>query len=734
MLRRANFIWFVIFFASSALGYHHGAMGFDHGFVRPVADTTCIVTTGNCTGVGSGSALFTAAGCNGSADDVAAFNSFNAWATGTWQVAHPGLLLELDIPSGSVCNFISGNVNSNKIAAGILRFQLVGYGATLTDNHGTGGGFFLGCQVCGVQFNGTASTARLVTVSAGASCVTLITPADISKFTASTYTLIAGIDPQGFGDPPNPQIFEWIFISSLDAAHQCNGSTAGASVHFSTPLQFSYESTWPSYNAGDAGHSDQGGPATLYALGGVWNITHAYYGLTIDQRGAQTNANGMAVSFRDIGCGTSGFCVIPSQNLNYSLTNVTATSTTTEFDKIVSNITQTNINFRRILVQSAGQNWTCTDCTVGPIGVSGTAGVTTFVRGNIADLSIGAIAFGVSGSFTATNTVISSLETAGANQSNIDTVGVWSGSTLTVPQNMTVSAAASCGTTCTQFTVTSTAGWSNGLTIPFGAGSCGQYTGTLSITIIDSTHFSIPQAFVSTCSGSIGNLPLNWAIPRANVYFNGGSHGSTVGPMLQVADLSVGANNATVVSFNKNGLPLSGGLPTMPGGPPFSITAHPAPSWSCTGCTGAINVTDITGVPTGPYGSQATRIVTASNSGNATAMPIFGPLSELDMTVTAACGAASNIGFEQTMFTATLGSVSFGSWNPTANALVSSATPRVVTPTTSSGAQSGDSLVTPGTGTLILTGQTIPFYSAVGNCGSASTTVTVKTNQGVVYP
>jgi len=115
-------------------------------------------------------------------------------------------------------------------------------------------------------------------------------------------------------------------------------------------------------------------------------------------------------------------------------------------------------------------------------------------------------------------------------------------------------------------------------------------------------------------------------------------------------------------------------------------------------------------------------------------MPAFGPLAELDMTVTAACGGASNVGFEQAYFIATLASTSFGTWNPTANAAIASATPRKVTPTTSSGAQTGDSLITPGAGTLILTGQSIPFYSTVGNCGSASTTITLKTNQGVVYP
>jgi hypothetical protein len=111
-------------------------------------------------------------------------------------------------------------------------------------------------------------------------------------------------------------------------------------------------------------------------------------------------------------------------------------------------------------------------------------------------------------------------------------------------------------------------------------------------------------------------------------------------------------------------------------------------------------------------------------------------LSELDMTVTAACSGASD--FDAAVggggFISTLGSASYSIWNPTVNAQISSGTPRIITPTSSSGAQSGDSLVTPGAGSVVLLGQQLPGYSAVGNCGSASTTITAKTNQDVVYP
>jgi hypothetical protein len=113
----------------------------------------------------------------------------------------------------------------------------------------------------------------------------------------------------------------------------------------------------------------------------------------------------------------------------------------------------------------------------------------------------------------------------------------------------------------------------------------------------------------------------------------------------------------------------------------------------------------------------------------------FGQLTELDETVTGACSGASNLQFlSGPAFIQTLGSATLGTWGPTVNAAIANATPRIMTPTTTSGTQSGDSLVAPGTNTWILGGQLSPQYSAVGNCGTASTTFTVKTNQGVVYP
>lgn len=721
---RIAFVLAALLLCVSVHAWTHGNAG-----VIPAPAVACNITTGNCTGIGGGFSLFTAATCNGTADDAPAFTSFNTWAVTTWQASHTGLI-ELDIPSGKICEFISGNVNNNHVAQGILQFQLVGYGATLADASGTGGGFFLGTgSQSGIQFNGTASTVRLATASAGSSSITLLDTSKCGLWSAGNAALISGIDPQGFGDPPNPSIFEWVTVSSTAS---CAGSGA---ITLTVPLLHSYKSTWPLYNAGNPGNSDQGGPATLYALGNptAWAATHLYAGISIDQQSVQTNAIGMNMTLRDMSVpNTDGFCVIPSQNKNFTVINGTFHNCDAEFDKIISNATFQNVDYRQIKIQQASplESWTCIDCAINN-SLQGTPGPTTFVRGNVASLQIGAISYGVSGSFSATNTVISAFSIGGSGLNEIDTRGVWASGNFTVPQNLSVSSFANNGSGLIRLTVPSTGGWSTGIV----GDGCG---GTFPVTVIDGTHVDLQGSTFSSgvCNGTsaFGSLPLTWAVPSANVYLT--RQYGPLGLMLQVADLAVGANNSTVVSFNQNGSPYAGGFPTLPGTGSPTIAAHPAPSWSCVGCTGTQTVTDLASPSASglPYGSYASRVVTAANS-NTVAMPVFGLLIEEDITVTAACSGASNFGLEQTYFYQTVGSGTISqSWNATVNAQTPSTTPRKIFPTTSSGGQGGDSLTTPGVNAWFVSGQTIPFYSNVGNCGSAATTFTVQTNQGVVYP
>lgn len=773
--------------------------------VVPTADIVCTITTGNCVGTGGGSSVFTAATCNGIADDANAFISYHTFAT-TWQSTHVGLLMELDIPSGKTCEFGGIDSNHNKIAQGLKVFQLVGYGAEFGDLNGTGGGFALGGGG-GIQFNGTSSTVRLATVTAGSSSITVLDTSKCSLWNNGDWAVVTGIDPQGFGDPPNPQILQYVQILSTAS---CAGSGI---ITITSPLIDTYKSTWPVYNAGDILHSDDGGPATLYQLVQDWDATQVYYGLKINQASGQTNAIGRDITFRDATCPIA-FCVIPSQNKIFRAINFQAAGSSVEIDKVVENVIMDNVAYRRLIFQSGGVNFSCNNCTVGPIGISGTSKSTIITNSNITDLSIGTTSYGGAGSFSATNSLFTTFGLSGSGMSQVDARGVWSSIGFTVPQNFSILGSSDNGSGLTRLTVNTTAGWTTGIVTDISSSraidTASLCNSTSSLTVIDPTHFDISgsssaannvsvsiaspavvtktahgfainntvvfgnpptgltagttyfiiasgfttnafevsatlggaaintsgspvgQAFLQ-CVGNAGSLPLTWATPGYYVYFSSGQ--APLGPILRVADLAVGANASTVVSFTLNGSAYTSGFPTMPGTPgTFRVTTHPAPLWSCVSCTGSPLITDTMGGPAGPYGSYAQRIVTTANSGSPIQMPIFGQLTELDILVTAACSGASNIGFEQTATTMTLGSSVFGSWNPTANALISNATPRKVFPTTSSGAQSGDVLTAPGAGTWLVYQQQLPFYSNVGNCASASTTVTIKTDQGVTFP
>src|SRR5262249_29244969 len=64
--------------------------------------------------------------CDGVADDTANFDAFTSWAR-QWQQTNSGLI-ELDIPSGSNCTTVTG-----QIALGIKKLLVMGYGASI--NH-----------------------------------------------------------------------------------------------------------------------------------------------------------------------------------------------------------------------------------------------------------------------------------------------------------------------------------------------------------------------------------------------------------------------------------------------------------------------------------------------------------------------------------------------------------------------------------------------------------------------
>jgi len=281
--------------------------------------------------------------CTGATNDNTAFTTANTDAI-NWQNTPNVGIVEIDIGSGRSdlqdCEFTSGG-SGNSFLKGIKQIRLVCLstgGCKLGDGGGTGNGFFLG----GVgQINDNVHSARIQTVSAGSSAVTLVTAGQNTRFTVGQWVLITGLDLQGFGNPTNPHFFEYALVTAI------NGSSGAISL--SAPLNNSYKSTWPAYTSGDGSNVDQGGPATIYALDPTWDTEVYIDGFTIDQA-SQTTANGRKVTFHN--CTFTTTAGIPSQNLSWSLINSTET-TTVEMDKLVGTVAAYNSSFTGIDFQSS---------------------------------------------------------------------------------------------------------------------------------------------------------------------------------------------------------------------------------------------------------------------------------------------------------------------------------------------------------------------------------------------
>jgi hypothetical protein len=260
--------------------------------------------------------------CNGVANDSRAFMSFNSWArTQTRSI-------KLTIPSGRICNVSS---TPNAFAQGIKNLVVSGYGATLIS------GWLGGLGIIPTSNNNS----RVATVKAGATSVTLLNRRQSSRFRVGSWAVLAGLDTQGEGFPPNDAFFEYVKINAINAAT--------GQITFSNPIRNSYKSTWPHYPPPTA--YDTGGPATLFALAPSWDTSVEYQGMTIIS--SQAYAKGRSVTFTDVtfNCSGSGG-LAPTENLNITLNNVTQ-HCQMEVDKLVDNFTINGGTFDQLYFQSS---------------------------------------------------------------------------------------------------------------------------------------------------------------------------------------------------------------------------------------------------------------------------------------------------------------------------------------------------------------------------------------------
>ena len=724
------------------------ANGMDHGSGSPGTGplVNCVLTTGNCSGTGGGSALFTAATCNGVVDDSAAFASFNSWAVGTWQSSHSGQI-QLTWPASSTC--VIGNAGTVQCSAfvavnscpfvNIKNLLIQGNNGRLnTTNLGSLGGLGI------IQDN--AHSARTASANKGDTCASLITPAQASLFSTGAPVMMGGFDLQSiwkspFGFPPNLQFFDHLHVASVDASHKCDGITAGASVHFTTVLSNQYLSTWPNYNSGNAFQVDPGGPATLYALDPSWDAIIEVDNLTIDYSN-QIYAKNDTIIYNNVVFTHN--CAVPSENNLFKAINTNFGPCIMEADKLVESMVTQNVTAGEFQFQSPSPKlWTDTGSTFSslqgtPLVFTGTGTTVSSV------MKLGAIGYGRSNASSCTNCSIASLTQGGINDNGL-THGVqntysMSGGVINVSNGALYTSVVSNGGAA-QLVVDSSAGWTTGQYLQVGP-NAGVYGGVWQVTVDNPTHMTlVGSTFTITDSGYIcsagsvssPNCPVEWAAPGSNIMFVGTNGIEAIGQVTAVTQ------DASQVHIATTGLGSSF---------PSDVTAiitHPAPIFNCSGCTGAdAQIASLAQAPlNAPLYSYQTYTYPGTIGTTAQAgFMMWGALSLLEMNVTSVSTSATI--FHLTQFDNWAGYLSGSTYRyntsaggPAVDAHTSGDrkvnASGTVTCNGSGGACSGSDVLTTPSGVWLGGGGSGIQFKSTPSAG-ASITVTVQTNQGVVNP
>jgi len=275
-----------------------------------------------------------AADPTGAADNCPKLSTFGTFAKAGY--SSPGSLpVKLTIPAGTFKHDATAGsgFGAQFFAQGVKDITVEGAGPTNTtfripQTNSWAPPFFGGL--------GQGSTAsRIATVSAGATSVFCMTPAQAANFPAGRWAFTSGIDMQGvvdgnYGFPTNPQFFDFFKIIS--------NNPATGEVVIDRPLTDSYKSTWALQYDGAGGNIPQGGPGYIYLLGASFDMKSTVKNLKFDLPNASTpwvyvsNLADMTVENVSM-TGTSGIC--PSQNVVTRWINVDLGNSVTEVDKII---------------------------------------------------------------------------------------------------------------------------------------------------------------------------------------------------------------------------------------------------------------------------------------------------------------------------------------------------------------------------------------------------------------
>lgn len=212
--------------------------------------------------------------------------------------------------------------------------------------------------------------ANIATVSAGTDTVSLLTPAETSRFSVGQWAVLSEGDLQGGGYPANPWKHEFKKIASIGSG----------TLTFTEPLEKSFSSTYPYYMGGGDSGMYQGGPATVYTLLDPWDQE-------IELRGAYmpTTVNGpmygkcRVAKWTD--CSFQSYGPVPTVCMLYRILRCTQSLVNIEVDKFVKRMEIVDCDLRAIDFQSPSVDELYVTGTTASVRWFGTAAISTYING-----------------------------------------------------------------------------------------------------------------------------------------------------------------------------------------------------------------------------------------------------------------------------------------------------------------------------------------------------------------
>lgn len=453
----------------------------------------------------------------------------------------------------------------------------------------------------------------------------------------------------------------WVMISALDL--QGEGfppnhhwfefveisaiDTVNGVITFSTPLVGSYSADCPNYSAGGASTIYQGGPATIYALTAGWDASLEFRGLTLTQPSNQILSAGRSVKFKSVTV-TEVLGLIPSLNQTWTLEDCDLSAARPECDKLISNMIVDNTSVERLTFQSSSiDHLHVTGGSIIGEMFGSPKRMTIDSACDIGTLRPGALSYGSSESFECEDSVVDALLHTG------------------------------------------------GITDKGGMGTTG-------VNNVYTMENGVIRAPLSPA------VPTAWAVPGTRCFFGG--QFDNEGIPFDVLSVTKDATHNLITTSLKGGFPT---LPLTAGA--LWIVVHPAPLCRFVNCTGDVDVVDLSQVDA--RDKALYEYTKKSYTGNTLVTPaahsvLWGTLVRANIVVSQAYtgtqGTLTLNLFGQFRAVAIEKTGLVTNWNPTIN--LKQAGTRVITPSSVTGAQAGDSLSAPGP--IWFAGQQTPRCSA----------------------